>query len=64
LLNLVAELLAQLDPAGREVIELHLHAALTFGEIAQVLGEPLPTIASRYRRALDKLGHKIKVRHE
>ena len=62
--RLVAELLQQLDDSSREVIELHLHAALTFEEIARMLGEPLSTVASRYRRALDTLGKEIKVRHE
>jgi RNA polymerase sigma-70 factor, ECF subfamily len=56
--------LERLDGASREVIELHLHAALTFQEIAQVLDEPLPTVASRYRRAIDKLRMQMKVRHE
>lgn len=60
----VAELLERSDGSSREIIELHLHAELTFQEIAQLLGEPLPTVASRYRRALDKLGKEIKVRHE
>jgi RNA polymerase sigma-70 factor (ECF subfamily) len=60
----VADLLKQLDDSGREVIELHLHATLTFEEIARMLGEPLSTVASRYRRALDTLGKEIKVRHE
>jgi RNA polymerase sigma-70 factor, ECF subfamily len=56
--------LERLDGASREVIELHLHAALTFQEIAQVLDEPLPTVASRYRRAIDKLQMQLKVHHE
>jgi RNA polymerase sigma-70 factor, ECF subfamily len=63
-LRSIANSLEQLEESSREVIELHLHASLTFQEIAQVLGEPLPTVASRYRRALDKLGKEIKVRHE
>jgi len=64
LLRSMADLLERLDASSREVIELHLHADLTFQEIAELLGEPLPTVASRYRRALDKLGKEIKVRHE
>jgi RNA polymerase sigma factor (sigma-70 family) len=63
-LTSIALLLEQLEDPSREVIELHLHASLTFQEIAQVLGEPLPTVASRYRRAVDKLGKEIKVHHE
>jgi RNA polymerase sigma-70 factor (ECF subfamily) len=56
--------LERLDGVSREVIELHLHAALTFQEIAHVLDEPLPTVASRYRRAIDKLQMQMKVHHE
>lgn len=60
----VAESLRQLDSASREVIELRLQAALTFAEISQILAEPLPTVASRYRRALEKLGKEIKAIYE
>jgi RNA polymerase sigma-70 factor (ECF subfamily) len=56
--------LERLDGVSREVIELHFHAALTFQEIAHVLDEPLPTVASRYRRAIDKLQMRMKVHHE
>lgn len=64
LMQSIANELERLDDPGREVIELHLHASLTFQEIAQLMSEPLPTVASRYRRALEKLGKEIKVRHE
>jgi RNA polymerase sigma-70 factor, ECF subfamily len=63
-LRAIRETIARLDEASRTVIELHLQAGLTFQEIADLLGEPLPTVASRYRRALDKLGKEIKVHHE
>ncbi len=62
--GLVADALERLAVESREVIELHLHAGLTFQEIAQMLNEPLPTVTARYYRALDKLGQEIKVRHE
>jgi RNA polymerase sigma-70 factor (ECF subfamily) len=60
----VAHALEQVDTASREVVELHLHARLTFQEIADILGEPLPTVASRYRRALAKLRSLLEVCHE
>jgi RNA polymerase sigma-70 factor (ECF subfamily) len=47
--------LQRLAPDEREVIVLRVYAALTFIQIAQVTGEPLPTVASRYRRSLAKL---------
>jgi RNA polymerase sigma-70 factor (ECF subfamily) len=62
--GLVAEALQRLAGESREVIELHLHAALTFQEISQMLDEPLPTVTARYYRALEKLGQEIRVRHE
>ncbi|HEV3416768.1 MAG TPA: sigma-70 family RNA polymerase sigma factor [Pirellulales bacterium] len=60
----LSDVLERLDDPSREVIELHLQASLTFQEISQMLSEPLPTVASRYRRALDKLRAEMKVRHE
>jgi len=62
--ELVSDALERLASEGREVIELHLQAALTFQEISQMLDEPLPTVTARYYRALEKLGQEIKVRHE
>jgi RNA polymerase sigma-70 factor, ECF subfamily len=60
----IREAVARLDEASRTVVEMHLHAGLTFQEIADILGEPLPTVASRYRRTLEKLGKEIKAHHE
>lgn len=62
--ELVARLLQRLDDAEREVIGLHLHAKLTFAEIAKLLDEPPATVASRYRRALEKLGQQVDLCHE
>ncbi len=56
--------LLQLDEPSREVVELHLHGRLTFQEIAEVCCEPLQTVASRYRRALEKLRRLLEVPHE
>jgi len=39
----------------REAVVLRVYAGLTFEQIAEVLGEPLPTVASRYRRALERI---------
>ncbi|HET6323537.1 MAG TPA: sigma-70 family RNA polymerase sigma factor [Planctomycetaceae bacterium] len=61
LLSSVSVALNQLDEASREVVELHLHSGLTFREIATVLEEPLQTVASRYRRALEKLRQLLEV---
>jgi RNA polymerase sigma-70 factor (ECF subfamily) len=56
--------LAQLDEKSREVIELHLHGRLTFQEIAAICDEPLQTVTSRYRRALEKLRQLLEVCYE
>jgi RNA polymerase sigma-70 factor, ECF subfamily len=60
----VSAALEELDAFSREVVELHLHAALTFQEIATLLKQPLPTVAARYRRALEKLRAAMEVCHE
>jgi RNA polymerase sigma-70 factor (ECF subfamily) len=51
----VAEALASLGHEQREVIELKFYSGLTFREVANVLGIPQGTAATRYRAALDKL---------
>jgi RNA polymerase sigma-70 factor (ECF subfamily) len=47
--------LARLPYEQREVISLHLHADLTFKEIALEQGVSINTVQSRYRYGLDKL---------
>lgn len=39
----------------REVLHLHVFEGHTFREIGEAIGEPLNTVASRYRYALEKL---------
>jgi RNA polymerase sigma-70 factor (ECF subfamily) len=51
----LAAALARLAADDREIIELKLHGALTFAEIAAVVGRPPGTVATRYRRALESL---------
>jgi RNA polymerase sigma factor (sigma-70 family) len=60
----LAAALETLDTLAREVVELHVHAALTFQEIGALLEQPLPTVASRYRRALEKLRETLEICHE
>ncbi len=43
----------------REAVVMRIYAGLTFRQIADVVGEPLPTIASRYRRALERIKETI-----
>jgi RNA polymerase sigma-70 factor (ECF subfamily) len=44
-----------LSPEQREVVHLKVYEGMTFQEIASLIGEPLNTVASRYRYALSKL---------
>lgn len=60
----VTTALEQLDDVAREIIELRLQSGLTFQEIAAVMEQPLPTVASRYRRAILKMQSMLEVCHE
>lgn len=51
----VAVALRELPEDAREVVELKIYAGLTFREIADVVGAPQGTVATRYRSALAKL---------
>jgi RNA polymerase sigma-70 factor, ECF subfamily len=63
LVDAVRQAIERLEPAGREAIELHLKAGLTFQEIADLTGEPLSTVSSRYRRALARIREQCEVHH-
>lgn len=52
--------LAQLSQQERQVVLLHAVTGLKHREIAQILGAPLATILSQYRRALKKLNVRLK----
>jgi RNA polymerase sigma-70 factor (ECF subfamily) len=47
--------LQRLSPDERETLVLKIYDALTFQEIAELRDVPLPTVASWYRRGLEKL---------
>ena len=44
-----------LPPEQREVVHLHVFEGMTFQEAADVAGESINTMSSRYRYALEKL---------
>jgi RNA polymerase sigma-70 factor (ECF subfamily) len=48
-----------LDSRDREIVELRHHAALSFAQIAETLGEPMGTVLARHHRALKKLRTRI-----
>ena len=47
--------LHELPPDQREVVHLKVFEGMTFQEIADVTGESINTVASRYRYAIEKL---------
>jgi len=53
--RLLREAVGELPEGDREVVVMRLYANLTFDQMAEALAEPLPTVASRYRRAVRKL---------
>jgi RNA polymerase sigma-70 factor (ECF subfamily) len=56
----LAEALAKLPPDQRAVVHLKLWEELTLEQIAETLGIPANTAASRYRYGLDKLRSKLR----
>ena len=52
--------LGELPPDQRAVVHLKLWEGLTFEQIADLLGIPLNTAASRYRYGLDKLRERLR----
>jgi len=53
--ELMRKAVEELPDEQRQAVVLHVYADLTFEQVAEMLGEPLPTVASRYRRALERL---------
>jgi len=51
----IEEALASVPPRSRSVILMHETEDMTFQDIADATGEPMNTVKSRYRRALDTL---------
>ncbi len=56
--------LCELPPEQRAVVHLKLWEGLTFEQIADTLGIPLNTAASRYRYGLDKLRERLRPIYE
>jgi RNA polymerase sigma-70 factor (ECF subfamily) len=50
-----ARALSRLNDEDRELVELKIYGGLTFRQIAEVLGRPQGSVATRYRRALESL---------
>ncbi len=57
--SLVQRCLQELDEQHRDVVVMKLWSDLTFAQIAAITGEPLQTVASRYRRSLQRMKELI-----
>lgn len=57
--EIVASAVSALPHEQREALVLRIFADLSFAQIAQIVGAPLPTVASRYQRALERLRQRL-----
>jgi RNA polymerase sigma-70 factor (ECF subfamily) len=55
----VARAVDTLPPEQREAVILRVYAGLSFAQIAATVDAPLQTVASRYRRGLERLRHQL-----
>ena len=55
----VSEMVKTLTPSQQAVIFMKANEELTFQEMSEILGEPMNTVKSRYRRALIALKDKM-----
>lgn len=52
--------MTELSPSARAAVLLHESQGMTFEEIAATMGEPMNTVKSRYRRALNQLSEILR----
>jgi RNA polymerase sigma-70 factor (ECF subfamily) len=57
----VEQAIRALPPEQREVVHLKVFEGWTFQEIADLAGESINTVASRYRYALDKMRERMRM---
>jgi len=57
--ELLRAALDELPERQREVVVMRIYGGLTFEQMSQALDEPLSTVSSRYRRALDQLRKSV-----
>lgn len=59
--RMLREAVESLPDDQRQAVVMKLYGGLTFEQIAQTLGEPLSTVSTRYRKALDVLRETLEV---
>lgn len=57
--EMIASAIEVLPDEQREALVLRIYGNLSFYQIAQIVGAPLPTVASRYQRALERLRERL-----
>jgi RNA polymerase sigma-70 factor (ECF subfamily) len=57
--TVIAAAIEELPEEQREAVVLRVYAQLTFAQIARVVDAPLQTVATRYRRALERLRERL-----
>ncbi|MDR0522212.1 MAG: RNA polymerase sigma factor [Planctomycetaceae bacterium] len=63
ILEMIERKMNELSPRHREVLRLKFQEGLKYAQIAEVLGEPVTTIAWLIHEALDKLRKELNVSH-
>lgn len=57
---LIRQAVESLPEDQRQAVILRIYAGLTFEQMGRVLAQPLPTVAARYRRALERLKQRCR----
>ncbi len=47
--------LGQLEPDDCEIVTLKLYGQMTFAQVAEIVGDPASSVATRYQRAIERL---------
>jgi len=55
----LGQIVDRLPDRQRETVVMKLYGGLTFQQIADAVAEPLQTVASRYRRALERIQREV-----
>ena len=58
--QIIRRAINQLPEEYREAVVMKIYSDLTFRQIGEVTGQPLKTVATRYRRALERLNENLK----
>ena len=58
--QIIRRAINELPEEYREAVVMKIFSDLTFRQIGKITGQPLKTIATRYRRALDRLNESLR----